>query len=140
MIGRAWSAPPAGQRTQGSGPVAMEQDDLDPLNDLEDEDEASTTLVRRLRAQLKEQGRQLKRALEDGKQIGRDERDRELAWERRPGTTSDSFARNEMERTEHERQAIMATDGVQLIFADAAGVQWWRDSHGSLELWKRPDR
>ena len=59
--------------------MAMEQDDLDPLDD---EDEERTTLVRRLRAQLQEQGRQLKRALEDGKQIGRDERDRELAWER----------------------------------------------------------
>jgi hypothetical protein len=29
---------------------------------------------------------------------------------------------------------------VQVIFTDAAGVQWWRDSHGKLELWKRPSR
>jgi hypothetical protein len=29
---------------------------------------------------------------------------------------------------------------VQLIFTDAAGVQWWRDSYGNLELWKRPQR
>ena len=29
---------------------------------------------------------------------------------------------------------------VQLIFTDAAGVQWWRDSHGNLELSKRPER
>jgi hypothetical protein len=29
---------------------------------------------------------------------------------------------------------------LQLIFTDAAGVQWWRDTDGNLELWKRPDR
>ena len=59
----------------------MNEDDLDPLDDPEDEDEARTTLVRRLRAQIKDQRRQLNNALEDGKAIGRDERDRELAWE-----------------------------------------------------------
>ena len=29
---------------------------------------------------------------------------------------------------------------VHLIFTDAAGVQWWRDSYGNLELWGRPRR
>ena len=27
---------------------------------------------------------------------------------------------------------------VQLIFTDAAGVQWWRDSYGNISLWRRP--
>jgi hypothetical protein len=27
---------------------------------------------------------------------------------------------------------------VQMIFTDAAGVQWWRNSHGELKLYKRP--
>jgi hypothetical protein len=61
--------------------MVMHDDDLDDLEDLEEPAE-DNTLVRRLRAQIKDQGRQLKKALEDGKQIGRDERDRELAWER----------------------------------------------------------
>jgi hypothetical protein len=42
---------------------------------------------------------------------------------------------------QHEQDCIMAANeapAVQLIFTDAAGVQWWRDSHGNLELWKRP--
>jgi hypothetical protein len=50
--------------------MASEEDDLDPLEDLEDEDEERTTLVRRLRARIK-----------DGKAAGRDEEQRDQAWQ-----------------------------------------------------------
>jgi hypothetical protein len=67
---------------KGAGQMVMHDDDLDDLDEDDQEPVEGNALVRRLRAQIKDQGRQLKKALEDGKQIGRDERDRELAWER----------------------------------------------------------
>jgi hypothetical protein len=62
--------------------MVLHDHDLDDLDEDDQEPAEGNGLVRRLRAQIKDQGRQLKKALEDGKQIGRDERDRELAWER----------------------------------------------------------
>jgi hypothetical protein len=59
--------------------MAMNEHDLDPLDDLEDDDEPRA-LVRHLRAKIKDQRRQLANAFEDGKTAGRDEEQRDQAW------------------------------------------------------------
>ena len=58
--------------------MATDEDDLEPLDDL-DEDEPSS-LVQRLRSKIKDLRRQLSCAFEDGKASGRVEVQRDHAW------------------------------------------------------------